>query len=181
MRQCRLHCVLSYLVISSLMKVSSFTSCRNTQIQEQIIVRLLQKTAVVYQWWSLYLECFVAHRTSVSVQRTSNSCYLLTYLITYWPKSRLYGPQRAFGIVNYRRQFLSVHCLLSPSFNFHLPWILFSIFHPSRLRSYLSSGLLSNSSLITLPWSILTVCTTHYSLFILLLQYENAEMVWSVV
>ena len=54
-------------------RVAEIHKYRNTQL-----FALLQMIAVVYQWWSLYLVRFVAFCTSVSVQRTFDSCYLLT-------------------------------------------------------------------------------------------------------
>jgi len=42
----------------------------------------------------------------------------------------------------YRRPHLSVHHLLSPSFNLHPPQILFTIFHPPQSRSFHSSSCL---------------------------------------
>ena len=81
-------------------------------------------------------------------------------------------PFESLGFLNYRRLIFSFHCLVSPSFNLNLPFILFSIFQPSQSRSSpsaLSPSWLSNIFFTILPWSVLSSrCPTHSSPFFLM-------------
>jgi hypothetical protein len=68
------------------------------------------------------------------------------------------------GLLTHKNPFFSVHCFLLPSFNLHLPQILFNIFQPSQSRAsnlLLPSSLLSNILLTTFPWSILSRCLVY--------------------
>jgi len=74
---------------------------------------------------------------------------LLTYLRIYL----LLGcrTSESISILNYRRPFFSLHCLLSPSFKLYLTWIPFNSFQPPRSRSSHSS---SSSFRFTLKYSV---------------------------
>jgi len=70
----------------------------------------------------------------------------------------------SLGLLNYKRPFFSVHCLLLPFFKLHLLQILSDIFQPSQSRSsnlLLPSSLFSNIFLTTFTWSILSKCPIH--------------------
>jgi hypothetical protein len=94
-------------------------------VQGKIYLYLLI-SHIFHHWWQGF-TCLLCSVTPLLICVPQNLMDSLTL-----------RPSESLFFLNDRCPF-SFHCLLSPSYNPHLPYILFSIFQPSQSRSSYSS------------------------------------------